>query len=117
MDTTQEGKSIKDHKTKDATMLRKYFISIINNTQENTRDRNEAAKNLARLQHLLQVDKTVVKQSQQKEGKKDLTEEDQVLIHDLMKYGEIDNGNIESDEPDEADDSEESEQDISEDSL
>ena len=106
--------SIKDDKPKDAVMLRKYFISIIKNKDEATRDRNEAAKNLARLQHLLQVDKTVEKQSKEKEIEQELTEEDQSLIYDLMKYGEIDNGDIESDEPN---DSEESEQDISEDSL
>ena len=89
--------SIKEYKLEDAVMLRDYYINIINSEEENTRDRNEAAKNLARLQHLLQAEKEVADKYTAKQKEMELTEEEQDIIKSLIKYGErIKDGNDKS---------------------
>jgi hypothetical protein len=77
----EQAESIKDKREADANYLRNIYISIIEkNTDENGRvfgtpgeikNVIEASKNLARLQHLLQVDKTVQKVSEKISAKKE----------------------------------------------
>jgi len=66
--------SIEGYGGKDATFLRNFFLSVINDemlakTATGMKVRVEAAKNLARLQHLLQVDKKVERISPQEKKK------------------------------------------------
>lgn len=65
---------IEAYSGKDATFLRNFFLSVINDemlakTATGMKVRVEAAKNLARLQHLLQVDKKVERISPQEKKK------------------------------------------------
>lgn len=65
---------IEAYSGKDATFLRDFFLSVINDkmlaeTATGMKVRVEAAKNLARLQHLLQVDKKVERISPQEKKK------------------------------------------------
>jgi septal ring factor EnvC (AmiA/AmiB activator) len=90
--------SIKEHRLKDAVRLREYYLGIVNDMQENTRDRNEAAKNLARLQHLLQAEKETEDKKESIKKEYELTEDEQNIIRDLIKYGERTNPNSEPDD-------------------
>lgn len=72
-------KSIAEHKEDDARLIRKRCLKIIENDKllENATGAKaivEAAKLLARAQHLLQVDKQVIREAAQKRQKIDKPE-------------------------------------------
>lgn len=65
-----QAESIKEHQEPDARLLRESYLAVINKYKKDDKIEGnasevkvfiEACKNLARLQHLLQVDKTVQK--------------------------------------------------------
>ena len=84
-----KASSISDKAGEDAVFLRKFFLSVINNkklaeTATGMKVRVEAAKNLARLQHLLQVDKTVEKTPQEKKKAIELSTSELADANELL---------------------------------
>lgn len=83
-------KDIKEHKPKDAKMLRDYCISVIQDKEQETKNRNDAAKILARIQHLVQPEritqKVVSKKDQIKE--QELTPDEAKKLDHLLNHGE-----------------------------
>ena len=81
---------IEAYSGKDATFLRNFFLSVINDemlakTATGMKVRVEAAKNLARLQHLLQVDKKVERiSSQEKKKEKELSSVEMARVESIL---------------------------------
>ena len=93
----KQAESIKNKREDDAILLRNSYLAVINKYQKEDKiDGNasevkvfiEACKNLARLQHLLQVDKTIeqVKEKDKKE-KIPLTLTQVADLDELIKKG------------------------------
>ncbi len=89
---TEKLVPIKNHSEKDARFLRKLFLDVANDASlsGNATGRKvqvEAGKNLARLQHLLQVDKAVEKISpEEKKERDELTDADKKVIDDALGF-------------------------------
>ena len=81
---------IDHHKERDARFLRNLFLEVANDaslssTATGRKVQVEAGKNLARLQHLLQVDKGVEKASlEEKKKEQELTDADKKVIDDAL---------------------------------
>jgi len=83
-------KDIKDFKKQDATMLREYCIRTIEDPDELTKNKNDAAKILARMQHLVQPERITQKVTSKKEQIKEqeLTPDEEKMLDHLLKHGE-----------------------------
>ena len=87
---TKKISAIEEYREKDAIFLRKFFLSVINDktlakTATGMKVRVEAAKNLARLQHLLQVDKKVERISpQEKKKTEELTPDQKAKVDSIL---------------------------------
>ena len=83
-------KDIKEHKQKDAIFLRNYCIRIIKDKTQETKNKNDAAKILARMQHLVQPEKITQKVTSKKEQIKEqeLTPNEEKMLEKLLTHGE-----------------------------
>ena len=83
---------IDHHKERDARFLRKLFLEDANDTSlsdtaTGRKVQVEAGKNLARLQHLLQVDKAIEKVSpEEKKREQELTDADKDVIKEALGF-------------------------------
>jgi len=80
--------SITEHRDEDQELLRKYCIDVLEDEKESTRDKNNAAKLLARMQKLLQKDTDDVLKGEEEVDDKELTDEESKQIQDLITDGE-----------------------------
>lgn len=80
--------SITEHRDEDQELLRKYCIDVLEDKKESTRDKNNAAKLLARMQKLLQKDTDDVLKGEEEVDDKELTDEESKQIQDLITDGE-----------------------------
>jgi len=80
--------SITEHRDEDQELLRKYCIDVLEDDKESTRDKNNAAKLLARMQKLLQKDTDDVLKGEEEVDDKELTDEESKQIQDLITNGE-----------------------------
>jgi len=80
--------SITEHRDEDQELLRKYCIDVLADEKESTRDKNNAAKLLARMQKLLQKDTDDVLKGEEEVDDKELTDEESKQIQDLITDGE-----------------------------
>lgn len=80
--------SITEHRDEDQELLRKYCIDVLEDDKESTRDKNNAAKLLARMQKLLQKDTDDVLKGEEEVDDKELTDEESKQIQDLITDGE-----------------------------
>ncbi len=80
--------SITEHRDEDQELLRQYCIDVLENDKESTRDKNNAAKLLARMQKLLQKDSEDVTKGEEEVDDKELTNEESELIGKLVTHGE-----------------------------
>lgn len=89
---TEKLVPIKNFSEKDARFLRKLFLEVANDeslsgTATGRKVQVEAGKNLARLQHLLQVDKGVEKASLEENKKQqELTDADKDVIKEALGF-------------------------------
>ena len=83
-------KDIKEFKKKDAAMLRKYCIDTIEDPNELTKNKNDAAKILARMQHLVQPERITQKvmSKEDKIKERELTTDEEKLLEQLRIKGE-----------------------------
>ena len=87
---TEKLVPIGDHKEKDAIFLREFLLGVIRDKKlkesaTGQKVRVEAAKNLARLQHLLQVDKKIERISpQEKKKNEELTPSQLADVNELL---------------------------------
>jgi len=83
-------KDIKEHKQKDGIMLRDYCIRTIEDPNELTKNKNDAAKILARMQHLVQPERITQKvmSKEDKIKEQELTSDEQELLTQLLEKGE-----------------------------
>ena len=87
---TQKLVPIRNHSEKDARFLRELFLEIANDKSLSTsatgrKVQVEAGKNLARLQHLLQVDKKIERISpEEKKKQEELTDADKKVLKDAF---------------------------------
>ena len=83
---------IKNFSEKDARFLRKLFLEVANDESLSTsatgrKVQVEAGKNLARLQHLLQVDKRIERVSpEEKKQQQELTDADKAVIKEALGF-------------------------------
>ena len=80
--------SILEHRDEDQELLRQYCIDILADEKESTRDKNNAAKLLARMQKLLQKDSEDASKKEDEVDDRELTDEESKQIQDLITNGE-----------------------------
>jgi len=80
--------SIAEHRDNDQELLRQYCIDVLKDTTESTRDKNNAAKLLARMQKLLQKDTEDVPKGEEAVDDRELTDEEAEAIQELITHGE-----------------------------
>lgn len=80
--------SIAEHRDEDQELLRQYCIDVLKDTKESTRDKNNAAKLLARMQKLLQKDTEDVPKEGEAVDDRELTDEESEAIQELITHGE-----------------------------
>ncbi len=80
--------SISEHRDDDQELLRKYCIDVLADEKESTRDKNNAAKLLARMQKLLQKDNEDASKKEDEVDDRELTDEESKQIQDLITNGE-----------------------------
>lgn len=80
--------SITEHRDEDQELLRDYCINIIEDKKESTRDKNNAAKLLARMQKLLQKDTEDASKKEDEVDDRELSDEESELIQKLVTHGE-----------------------------
>ena len=84
--------SITEFRDDDQELLRQYCIDVLKDEKESTRDKNNAAKLLARMQKLLQKDTEDVTKGEEEVDDKKLTNEESELIGKLVTHGESQDG-------------------------
>ena len=87
-DTGGGKMSISEHRDEDQELLRQYCIDILADEKESTRDKNNAAKLLARMQKLLQKDSEDASKKEDEVDDRELTDEESKQIQDLITNGE-----------------------------
>ncbi len=80
--------SITEFRDDDQELLRKYCIDVLADEKESTRDKNNAAKLLARMQKLLQKDNEDASKKEDEVDDRELTDEESKQIQDLITNGE-----------------------------
>ncbi len=80
--------SISEHRDEDQELLRQYCIDILEDEKESTRDKNNAAKLLARMQKLLQKDSEDASKKEDEVDDRELTDEELDAIKGLVANGE-----------------------------
>ena len=80
--------SITEFHDDDQELLRKYCIDVLADEKESTRDKNNAAKLLARMQKLLQKDNEDASKKEDEVDDKELTDEELDAIKGLVVNGE-----------------------------
>ncbi len=80
--------SITEFRDDDQELLRKYCIDVLADEKESTRDKNNAAKLLARMQKLLQKDSEDASKKEDEVDDRELTDEESKQIQDLITNGE-----------------------------
>ena len=80
--------SITEFRDDDQELLRKYCIDVLADEKESTRDKNNAAKLLARMQKLLQKDNEDASKKEDEVDDRELTDEESKQIQDLVAHGE-----------------------------
>jgi hypothetical protein len=80
--------SITEYRDEDQELLRKYCIDVLKDEKESTRDKNNAAKLLARMQKLLQKDNEDASKKEDEVDDRELTDEESKQIQDLITNGE-----------------------------
>ena len=80
--------SITEFRDDDQELLRKYCIDVLADEKESTRDKNNAAKLLARMQKLLQKDNEDASKKEDEVDDRELTDEETKQIQDLITNGE-----------------------------
>ncbi|MCK4647889.1 hypothetical protein KAT51_00050 [bacterium] len=80
--------SIVEYRDDDQELLRKYCIDVLKDDKESTRDKNNAAKLLARMQKLLQKDSEDASKKEDEVDDTELTDEELGTIKGLVANGE-----------------------------
>ncbi len=80
--------SITEFRDDDQELLRKYCIDVLADEKESTRDKNNAAKLLARMQKLLQKDSEDASKKEDEVDDRELTDEELDAIKGLVANGE-----------------------------
>ncbi len=80
--------SITEHRDDDQELLRQYCIDVLDDKDESTRDKNNAAKLLARMQKLLQKDSEDTSKKEDEVDDRELTDEELDAIKGLVANGE-----------------------------
>ncbi len=80
--------SITEFRDDDQELLRKYCIDVLADNKESTRDKNNAAKLLARMQKLLQKDSEDASKKEDEVDDRELTDEELDAIKGLVANGE-----------------------------
>lgn len=81
--------SILEHRDEDQELLRTYCIDVLKSENESTRDKNNAAKLLARMQKLLQKDSEDAPRKEDEADEAELTEDEMDLIRKAAAGGEL----------------------------